>query len=290
MFEDRKWLPLILITPVTVLLGFLIAIPSIYIIWLSLNESTFGAAPTFVGLANYAKIFADPIFWRSVVNTLIVVNVVVYVELALALILALALTTNFPLKGLVFSILIAPYAVTEVSAVVMWRYVFEPDFGMLNVMLQAVTGFELNWIRKPAHGLALISILSIWIHLPFTLIILYSAISTVPTDLKNAARVEGATEWQVFTKVTLRFIAPAVLVALMFRYIFATRLFAEAWLLTEGGPARLTEVLGIYLFRAAFRYHDFGAAAATGLVMQAISLLVASYYLYRLYLRMRADG
>lgn len=290
MFEDRKWLPLALITPVNALLGLLIAVPSIYIIWLSLNESTFGAQPTFVGLANYARIFADPIFWRAVLNTFIVVNVVVYVELALALVLALALNTDFPLKGLVFSILIAPYAVTEVSAVVMWRYVFEPDFGMLNVMLHSLTGFELNWIRKPAHGLTLISILSIWIHLPFTLIILYSAISTVPADLKNAARVEGATEWQVFTKVTLRFITPAVLVALMFRYIFATRLFAEAWLLTEGGPARLTEVLGIYLFRAAFRYHDFGAAAATGLAMQAISLLVASYYLYRLYLRMRADG
>lgn len=290
MFEGRKWLPLALITPVTALLGLLIAIPSIYIIWLSMNESTFGAAPTFVGFTNYTRIFADPIFWRSVLNTLIVVNVVVYAELALALVLALALSMNFPLKGLVFSILIAPYAVTEVSAVVMWRYVFEPDLGVLNVMLQSLTGFELNWIRKPAHGLALISILSIWIHLPFTLIILYSAISTVPPDLKNAARVEGATEWQVFTKVTMRFIAPAVLIALMFRYIFATRLFSEAWLLTEGGPARLTEVLGIYLFRAAFRYYDFGAAAATGLFMQLISLLFASYYLYRLYLRMRADG
>lgn len=290
MFESRKWLPLALITPVTALLGLLIAIPSVYIIWLSMNESTFGAAPTFVGVANYTKIFSDPIFWRSVLNTLIVVNVVVYAELALALVLALALSMDFPFKGLVFSILIAPYAVTEVSAVVMWRYVFEPDLGVLNVMLQSLTGFELNWIRKPAHGLALISILSIWIHLPFTLIILYSAVSTVPPDLKNAARVEGATEWQVFTKVTLRFIAPAVLVALMFRYIFATRLFSEAWLLTEGGPARLTEVLGIYLFRAAFRYYDFGAAAATGLVMQLISLLFASYYLYRLYLRMRADG
>lgn len=290
MFEGRKWLPLALITPVTALLGLLIAIPSIYIIWLSMNESTFGAAPTFVGFTNYTRIFADPIFWRSVLNTLIVVNVVVYAELALALVLALALSMNFPLKGLVFSILIAPYAVTEVSAVVMWRYVFEPDLGVLNVMLQSLTGFELNWIRKPAHGLALISILSIWIHLPFTFIILYSAISTVPPDLKNAARVEGATEWQVFTKVTMRFIAPAVLIALMFRYIFATRLFSEAWLLTEGGPARLTEVLGIYLFRAAFRYYDFGAAAATGLFMQLISLLFASYYLYRLYLRMRADG
>ena len=76
----------------------------------------------------------------------------------------------------------------------------------------------------------------------------------------------------------------------MFRYIFAMRLFAEAWLLTEGGPARMTEVLGVYLFRAAFRYYDFGTAAATGIAMQAISLALASAYLYALFRRMRADA
>ncbi len=118
MFEDRKWLPIVLISPVNALLALLIAVPSVYIIWLSLNQSTFGSETTFVGLANYARIFADPIFWRSTINTFIVVNVVVYTELALALLLALALNTDFVGKGLVFSILIAPYAVTEVSAVV----------------------------------------------------------------------------------------------------------------------------------------------------------------------------
>ena len=290
MFEDRKWLPAILISPVNALLLALIAIPSIYVVWLSLNESSFGTEMTFVGLANYVTIFTDPIFWRAALNTFVVVNVVVYAELFLALGLALALNTPFVGKRLIFSILIAPYAVTEVSAVVMWRYIFEPDIGMMNLLLQSVFGFELNWVTNPVHGLALIAMLSIWIHLPFTLIILYSAIATVPGDLKAAARVEGANEWQVFTRVTLRFIMPAVLVALMFRYIFAMRLFAEAWLLTEGGPARLTEVLGIYLFRAAFRYYDFGAAAATGLAMQFLSIAVASFYLVKLYQRMRADG
>jgi multiple sugar transport system permease protein len=290
MFEDRKWLPVFLISPANILLLLFIAVPSIYIIWLSLHKLTFGMSSTFVGLDNYIQIFSDPIFWRAALNTFIVVNIVVYAELALALILALALNTNFWGKGLVFSILIAPYAVSEVSAVVMWRYLFEPDIGMFNMVLQSFADIQLNWVRNPTHGLTLISILSIWIHLPFTLIILYSAISTVPGDLKNAARVEGATEWQVFLKVTMRFIAPAILVAMMFRYIFATRLFSEVWLLNEGGPARLTEVLGTYLFRAAFRYHDFGTAAATGLAMQFLALVVASFYLYKLYKRMQADG
>lgn len=290
MFEDRKWLPVLLTTPVNALLLLLIAVPSAYIAWLSLHESSFGSGMRFVGLNNYATIFSDPIFWRAALNTFIVVNVVVYAELFLGMILALALNHDFWGKRIIFSILIAPYAVTEVSAVVMWRYVFEPEVGVVNNLLQTLFGFDFNWQIDPVHGLTLISILSIWIHLPFTLIILYSAVSTVPDDLKNAARVEGATEWQVFRQVTLRVIMPAVLVALMFRYIFAMRLFAEAWLLTEGGPARLTEVLGVYLFRAAFRYYDFGVAAATGLAMQALSLAVASFYLYKMYRRMREDA
>ncbi len=290
MFEERRWLPVILVAPVLALLMVLIGIPSVFVGWLSLTESSLGTKTTFVGLDNYRQIFGDRIFWRAALNTFVIVNVVVYAELFLALVLAAALNCRFFGKGLVFSILIAPYAVSEVSAVVMWQYAFEPNVGIFNILLEQVTGIAFNWTRNPYHGLALIAVLSIWIHLPFTLIILYSAISTVPEDLKSAARIEGATEWQVFRKVTFRVIAPAVLIALMFRYIFAMRLFSEAWLLTEGGPARLTEVLGIYLYRTAFRYFDFGPAAATGIAMQFLSLLVASFYLYRLYKGMRANG
>lgn len=290
MFNEKSWLPAIMVTPVMVLLVVLIGIPSIFVAWLSLTESTLGAESTFVGLDNYRQIFSDGIFWRAALNTFVIVNVVVYSELLIAMCLALALNCKFIGKGLIFSILIAPYAVSEVSAVVMWQYAFEPDVGILNILLEQIFGLDFNWTRNPYQGLVLISILSIWIHLPFTFIILYSAISTVPEDLKNAARVEGATERQVFRFVTFRVIAPAVLIALMFRYIFAMRLFSEAWLLTEGGPARLTEVLGIYLFRSAFRYLDFGVAAATGIAMQFLSLMVASFYLFRMYKGMKANG
>lgn len=279
-----------MVAPVLALLLVLIGIPSIYVAWMSLTESSFGTDTTFVGLDNYRQIFSDRIFWRAALNTFIIVNVVVYAELFLALLIAVALNFRFPGKGLVFSILIAPYAVSEVSAVVMWQYAFEPGIGLFNVLLETVFGVDFNWTRNPFQGLVLISLVSVWIHLPFTLIILYSAIATVPEDLKAAARIEGASEWQVFRQVTLRVIAPAVLIALMFRYIFAMRLFSEAWLLTEGGPARLTEVLGIYLFRSAFRYFDFGVAAATGIAMQFLSLVVASFYLYRLYKGMRTNG
>lgn len=290
MFETNRWVGALMVSPVLILLLAAIGIPSIFVIWLSLTESTFGTGSTFVGLENYRQIFGDRIFWRATLNTFIIVNVVVYVELFLALLIAVSLNFKFFGKGLIFSILIAPYAVSEVSAVVMWKFAFEPGIGIFNVLLDRAFGVDFNWTRNPFQGLGLISLVSVWIHLPFTLIILYSAVATVPEDLKAAARIEGATEWQVFRHVTLRVIAPAILIALMFRYIFAMRLFSEAWLLTQGGPARMTEVLGIYLYRSAFRYFEFGPAAATGIAMQFLSLLVASFYLYRLYKGMRVNA
>ena len=166
----------------------------------------------------------------------------------------------------------------------------EPDVGLINYLLAGMGIGQLDWVTNPVHGLIVAGVVSVWIHLPFTIIILYSAVTTVPKEMVEAAQVDGANRWHVFRHVTLPVIMPAILIALMFRYIFALRLFAEVWLLTEGGPARLSEVLAVYLYRAAFRYNEFGISAATGLAMQFLSLAVALFYLRQLYLRMKANA
>lgn len=277
-----------MVAPVQLLLLACIFVPSLWVLWLSFHEYAMAQPPVFVGFANYAAILGDPIFWRACLNTLIVVNLVVYGELAAGLALALLMAGWVPMKRLVISLLLAPYAVTEVSAVVMWRYMLEPDTGMVNWWLQGLGFGQIAWTVDANHALLVIVLLSIWIHLPFTFLILYAAVTTVPKELIEAARVDGANGWKVFWHVTLRVIMPAVLVALLFRYIFAMRLFSEVWLLTQGGPARLTEVLAVYLYRHAFRYYEFGIAAATGWILATLSLLIAAWYLHQLYRRMFA--
>ncbi len=277
-----------MVAPVQLLLLACIFVPSLWVLWLSFHEYAMAQPPVFVGLANYAAILTDPIFWRACLNTLIVVNLVVYGELVAGLALAMLMAGWVPMKRLVISLLLAPYAVTEVSAVVMWRYMLEPDTGMINWWLQGLGLGQIAWTVDANHALLVIVLLSIWIHLPFTFLILYAAVTTVPKELLEAARVDGANGWKAFWHITLRVIMPAVLVALLFRYIFAMRLFSEVWLLTQGGPARLTEVLAVYLYRHAFRYYEFGIAAATGWIMATLSLLIAAWYLHQLYKRMFA--
>jgi multiple sugar transport system permease protein len=276
----------LMITPAQLLLVAFVLLPSLFVGWMSLNNWPVAGEPTFAGLANYAKIFSDRIFWRAAWNTFVVVNIVVYGEMALGLGLAFLLAGWMPGRRILIALLIAPYAVTEVSAVVMWRYVFEPDIGMVNWALQQAGLGQLDWTGSPFDALVLVAVLSIWIHTPFTFLLLYAAVKTIPGDQVEAAQIDGANAWQTFRFVKLPSVMPALLIALMFRYITAMRVFGEVWLLTEGGPARLTEVLAVYLYREAFRYHSVGAGSAAGVAMLAISLAIALPYLHQMYKRM----
>jgi multiple sugar transport system permease protein len=282
--DSRQALPFV--APVLLLMSAVILLPAIYVLYLSFHESTFGRAPSFVGFANYAKILADPYFWRALANTAIVVLVVVHAELVLALAMALLFAAGLPFRKFLIAAVLAPYAVSEVGAVVMWRTIFDPDTGVMTRFLESLGLSPLEWSVTPGHGLALVAILSIWLHLPFTFIILYAARLGLPGEIYEAARIDGASPWQIFRRVTLPLLVPAMLVAMLFRYIFAFRLFSEVWLLTQGGPARSTEVVAVYLYLEAFRYNNFGVATATGWVMVLASLLLASFYLRRLYREM----
>lgn len=275
-----------LVTPVQLMIGGIIFLPALYVFWLSLNESSFGQAATFVGFANYAKVLADPYFWKALLNTVIVVAIVVHLELLIGLGMALFFASGVPMRALLLAIVLAPYAVSEVSAVVMWRYLFEPDVGMMSRLLMSLGLPPIEWAVNPSHGLAMVSLLSIWLHLPFSFIILYAARLSIPGDLYEAAAIDGASAWTSFRRITLPLLMPALLIAALFRYIFAFRLFSEVWLMTGGGPARSTEVMAVYLYLEAFRYNAFGSAAATGWLLVLASLLLALLYLRGLYKEM----
>jgi multiple sugar transport system permease protein len=271
-----------LVLPAHALVAAVIAIPAGYLVWLSFQQSTFGARAEFVGLANYAKILGDLYFWRAMRNTVVVVLAVVHLELLLGLAMALLFASGLPFRRVLLACVLAPYAVSEVAAVVMWRTLFDPDVGPVAWALSTIGLPTLEWAVSPTHGLAMVALLSVWLHLPFTFMILYAARLALPLDLYEAARIDGATGFQAFLRITLPLLVPAILIAALFRLIFAFRLFGEVWLLTEGGPARSTEVVAVYLYLEAFRYNAFGPAAATGWLMVVASLVLASPYLWRL--------
>ena len=287
--RERLSTRLSLVAPAHVLIAAVIVLPSIYLLWLSLEDASFGRAAGFVGLANYARVLGDPYFWRAMGNTAAVVLVVVHVELLLGLLVALLFASGLPARRFMLAAVLAPYAVSEVAAVVVWRFLFDSDVGPVAQGLAALGLPTLDWAVDPVAGLALVCLLSVWLHLPFTFMIVYAARLAIPGELYEAARIDGASPLQTFRRVTLPLLMPAMLVAALFRLVFAFRLFSEVWLLTGGGPARTTEVVGVYLYLEAFRYNAFGVASATGWIMVVGSFLLAAPYVLSLW-RRRADA
>lgn len=279
-----------LLAPVHVLILGIIVLPALYILWISVHESSFGQDAVFVGIDNYLATLTDPAFRRALWNTVVLVVVAVHVELALGLSMALLFASGLSFRRSLLVAVLAPYAVSEVIAVVAWRYLFDPDVGPLTMALSAIGLPVLDWSFEPMHAMILIALLSIWLHLPFTFIILYAARLAIPADLYEAARIDGATPWQAFRRVTMPLLAPAILVALLFRYIFAFRIFSEVWLLTRGGPARSTEVVAVYLYQEAFSYNAFGSAAATAWIMVLASLLLGAAYVLLLRRQVAANA
>ena len=149
---------LMLLPALLLLVGFLAA-PAVYIGWLSFHKSTLGQEPAFVGFANYAALMSDPRFWRAAWNTFAVVNVIVYAELALGLAVAVLVRRVETGRKLVIAAIIAPYAITESSGIVMWRFMMEPDVGLLSRMLAEI-GLVLPWDFEPWAGLALSSLIA----------------------------------------------------------------------------------------------------------------------------------
>lgn len=277
------------LSPIHLLLLAILTVPSAYVLWLSLNESTYGSGLNFVGLENYRFVFDDPYFWRATINTFFVVNGVVYVELVIALALAMLFASGVPLRGLMFAIVLMPYAISEVVAVLVWKMMMDPNIGALARAIEDMGLGAVNWSASPTTGLVLVGVINIWTHLPFTFLLIYAGLLAIDGSLYEAAAIDGATRWQRFVRITLPLLVPTLLIALIFRLIFAIRMFSEVWLLTKGGPARLSEVLAVYLYQHGFRYGDFGIASATGWMMVLGSLLLASFYLMAMQRGMRGE-
>ncbi len=277
---------LLMLVPTHLMLLMVIALPSVYVFWLSLNESTYGSDLTFVGIDNYVQVLTSPYFWRAALNTLIVVNAIVYLELVLAVGMAALFLGGLRYPKIMFAIILMPYAISEVVGVLVWKIMLNPGSGVLARTIEAM-GFGLfNWSVSPPLALSIVTLISIWHHLPFTFLLVYAGMLAIPKSLYEASRIDGATPFQEFWRITLPLTIPAILIALIFRFVFAFRLFSEVWLLTGGGPARLTEVLALFLYQNAFKNGDFGPAAATGWLMVVGSLLVASVYLWAMHRRM----
>lgn len=214
----------------------------------------------FIFLSNYIKAFTTPRFWNSLLNTFYFTFTSIFLELILGLGIALLLHRYIFAKAAVRASIILPWAVPTVVAAQMWRWMWHDKFGIINYILKIlhiIPHYE-TWLGSPITAMPAIIIADVWKTTPFMVLLLLAGLVSIPEDLYQAARVDGANCWQRFKRITLPLLKPAIFVSLLFRTIDAFRVFDMVYVLTKGGPGNSTEVLSLYAYKTLFSSMNFG--------------------------------
>lgn len=277
-WRDRA-LPYLLIAPTVAVLLALSIYPLVYAIKVAFQTGSGDSLRwTF---ANFARIASDNFFLLALFRTLVYSTVALTFEFIIGLGLALLLDRPVRGRGLFRALLLIPMMLPPVVAGVVWRLMLNPDFGAINGTLKmiGINTENLTWTASPKLALASVIATDIWQWTPFMFLVLLAGLQAIPQEPYEAARIDGASEWQMFRHLTLPLLRPAILIALLLRTMDLLRVFDQIFILTEGGPGFATETVSLYIFRAAFRFFDFGYAAAMSFVLLIVTNIISAGYI-----------
>jgi len=272
---------LLLVLPALLLLCALTVYPVAYGIWISFfNKHSFFPEQNFIGLANYVAVFADEEFWRSLKLGLIYSLTTIALQLVLGVAAALLLNEAFAGRGLVRAVAIFPYVIPTVVAVIVWKWLLNSQFGLVNYVL----GVPISWMGRDWIMVSLI-IVSVWQFFPFVLLAVLARLQTIPQELYDAAKVDGAGAFYRFIHVTLPQLASVLFVVVLLRSIWMFTKFDTPWLMIQGGGAETyIRTLPIYTYLRTFGYYEAGRGSAMAVLMFLMLVAAAALY-FRLWRR-----
>jgi multiple sugar transport system permease protein len=238
-----------------------------------------GEAP-WVGIANYANIFADPIFVTTILNTALFTVGSIVLQFSIGLALALFFKRHFPLSGFLRSLLLLPWLLPLIASAAVWKWILDQGSGALNQFL-GVFGVEpIPWLVSPSLALVAVIGVNVWLGIPFNTVILYSGRQAVPEELYEAASLDGAVGWRAFWHITWPSIRAVVSVVIVLGVVYTLKVVDIILGLTGGGPANSTETLATWAYHKSFVQFMFGPGAAISNVLIVVSLVFAVIYLY----------
>jgi multiple sugar transport system permease protein len=277
MNRDSGRTGLLLVLPALVLLGALTLYPVGYGIWLSFfNKHSFFPEQSFIGLGNYAAVFADEEFWRALKLGAIYSASTIALQLALGLGAALLLNEAFPGRALVRAVCIFPYVIPTVVAVIIWKWLLNSQFGLVNYVL----GIPVSWMGRDWIMTSLV-LVSVWQFFPFVLLAVLARLQTIPPELYEAAMVDGAGAVNRFWHVTLPQLASVLFVIVLLRSIWMFTKFDTPWLMIQGGGAEnYIRTLPVYTYMRTFAYYEAGRGSAMAVIMFLLLAAAAALYFH----------
>jgi multiple sugar transport system permease protein len=282
-----KWMPLSvgLIMPVEVILWFLLIIPSLISIWLSLVswQPTFGIgifSAKFIGLKNFISLFSEPRFLWAFIRTFYITGVTVCIEFLLGLVLALLVFRPFPGRTFFTLILILPMMFPPLVVGNNFYMLFFAE-GPINALISYLIGspFRLDWLSSPTYAIYPIMIAEIWQWYPLMFLIMISGLRGLPPNQLRAAEVLGGTPWQIFWTIKLPQLKPIILIAIVIRAMETIKMFDVVYIMTRGGPGTLTETISIYMYKIGLKNFRFSYISAGAWIVLIASVIIFTYLL-----------
>jgi multiple sugar transport system permease protein len=267
-----------MLSPALVVIALVAAYPIGYAIWLSLNEYSVRVPglSRWAGFRNYSEALGSSEFWDAVVTTFLFTGISVTLEFLIGLGMALAMHEAFKGRGLLRVVVLVPWAVLTVVSAIIWRTIFEPDLGLAPQLFGKIGIFEgVVWLGESGYALAVMVLADVWKTAPFMALLLLAGLQVIPNDLYDAAKVDGATTWQRFRRITLPLLTPAILVALIFRTLDALRIFDLPFVLTRGSNGTTSLSLLAHQELTTNRLIGLGSALSvlTFVIVMAVSFL-----------------
>jgi len=271
--------PLLLLTPALAVLLSLSIYPLIYSITISLQRETADGIKW--TLANFTRLGSDSFFLTAMAHTFVYAAAALVLEFSIGLGLALLLNTQMRGRGFFRATLLVPMMLPTVVVGVVWRLMLNANFGAINGTLKefGLNTEGLTWTASPRLAFLSVIVVDVWQWSPFVFLVLLAGLQAIPQEPYEAALIDGSSRWQTFRHVTLPLLKPAILIALLLRTMDLLRVFDQIFILTEGGPGFATETISLYIYRTAFRFFDFGYAAAMSFVLLALTNVISTIYI-----------
>ncbi|MGV1822796.1 carbohydrate ABC transporter permease [Agrobacterium sp. CG160-95] len=281
-WRSERLLPYVLLAPAFVVTLIIVFMPMVQAVWTSFYDLILFKpnASKFVGFGNYVKLFNDPVFWTALWNTLLWIGLTVPLQMGLGLVTALLLNREFPWRGLARALIIIPWALPSVVIALMWRWIYDPNTGVLNDILVylSVVQAAVPWLADPKVAIYAIIATLTWQGFPFFAVMILAGLQGIPKSQYEAASIDGASSWRQFLHITLPGIAPVLATAGLLRVIWVANSMDVIFVMTGGGPGYATYTLPLYAFIKARQNLDFGYG--TSIAVTFTILLGAFVVLY----------
>lgn len=271
----------LMVSPSLVLMALVAAFPIGYALWLSMNQYSLLQAglSRFVGLQNYFEILAGEAWWTAFLQTVTFTVISVSLELILGTAMALLLNQAFRGRGLLRTVVLVPYAVLTVVSAITWRTMFEPSLGLVTTVLNGlgIPGGDVVWLGEPGYAMAVVVLADVWKTTPFVALLVLAGLQVIPSDVYEAAQLDGASKVKTFFNITLPLLKPALVLAAIFRTLDALRIFDLPFVLTRG--ANGTETMSMLAYRELRENRLIGEGSALSILTFLTVMVFALMYI-----------